>query len=104
MLEKISDDNNKLRLTIKEIKDQKSTEYIYEFNLSDINPNSLGYDISGKKLSVDLITNYNSKVIKIYKNGEIQNYSNQMNIYVADIEIARNIILALKESIEENIN
>ncbi len=102
LLERISEDNNKLRLTLKEITVKKNTEYIYEFNLSDINPNSLEYDISGKKLSVNLVTNYNTKVIKIYKDGEIQSYASQMNIHVSDIESARNILLALKECVTEN--
>ena len=102
VLERISDDNNKLRLTLKEITEKKSTEYIYEFNLTDLNPNSLKYDISGKELSVNLITNYNTKVIKIYKDGEIQSYASQMNIHVSDIESARNVLLALKECITEN--
>ncbi len=101
-LERITEDNNKLRLTLREITEKKSTEYVYEFNLSDLNPNSLKYDISGKELSVNLITNYNTKVIKIYKDGEIQSYASEMNIYVTDIESARNVLLALKEGVTEN--
>lgn len=101
-LEQLEEDNNKLRLTIKEVKDDKITEFIYEFNLSDINPNSVDYDISGKELSIHLATNYSAKVIKVYKDGEIQNFENEFNIYAPNIEIARNIILALKETIEEN--
>ncbi|MBU8891141.1 MAG: hypothetical protein KOO66_00060 [Bacteroidales bacterium] len=102
LLERTSDNDNSLRLTLKEINDKKNIELIYEFNLSDINPNSVKYDISGKELSVNMVSNYNTKVIKTYKDGEIQSYSNQMNIYVTDIESARNIILALKECITEN--
>jgi len=101
-MERIGEDNNKLRLTLKEITEKKSVEYIYEFNLSDLNANSLEYDISGKELSINLLANYNTKVIKLYKDGEIQSYASQMNIYVSDIESARNLLLALKESIEEN--
>jgi hypothetical protein len=77
-------------------------EYIYEFNLSDLNPNSVEYDIKGKELSIVLNTNYNAKVIKTYEDGELQNYTNKINIYANDIDLARNLILGLKESIEEN--
>lgn len=100
----IIEDLNKLKFILKEIKDQDIKEYIYEFNLSDINPNTVKYDISGKELSISISTNYNSKVIKTYEDGEIKNYENQINIYVPDIEIARNIILALKECIKANEN
>ncbi|NOQ26980.1 MAG: hypothetical protein GQ564_16590 [Bacteroidales bacterium] len=102
VLERVSEDNNKLRLTLMEITDKKRTEFIYEFNLSDVNPNSVKYDISGIELSINLVTNFNSKVVKVYKDGEIQSYLNSLNIYVPDIETARNFILALKECINEN--
>jgi hypothetical protein len=102
-LERIeNDDHNKLRLMITEITEKKSVEYIYEFNLSDLNPNSVEYDIKGKELSIVLNTNYNAKVIKTYEDGELQNYTNKINIYANDIDLARNLILGLKESIEEN--
>ena len=101
-LEEIEADNNKLRLTIKEVKNDKITEYIYEFNLSDINPNKVNYYILGKKLSVHLETNYNSKIIKVYKDGETQNFESDFNIYVNDIETARNIIIAIQEAVQEN--
>lgn len=102
VLVRVAEDDNKLRLTLMEITDKKSVEYIYEFNLSDINPNSVKYDISGIELSINLITNFNSKVIKVYKDGETQSYSNSLNIYVPDIETARNFILAIEECINEN--
>ncbi len=41
-------------------------------------------------------------VIKIYKNGEIQNYSSTVSFCVPDIESARNLKLALIERINEN--
>lgn len=102
VLERITEDDNKLRLTLIEITDKKRVEYIYEFNLSDINPNIVKYDISGLELSISLVTNFNSKVVKVYKDGEIQSYSNSLNIYIPDVETARNFILALKECINEN--
>jgi hypothetical protein len=102
VLESAADDDNKIRLTLNEITEKKNTEFIYEFNLSDINPNSVKYNVSGIELSVNLVTNFNTKVIKVYKNGEIQNYSNTVSIYVPNIESARNFKLALTECINEN--
>jgi len=78
----------------------KSTELLYEFNLSDIDPKSVTYKISGKSLSILLASNYKSKIIKVYKDGEVGSYKNLIQIYFNDVETAKNSIIAFKEIIE----
>jgi hypothetical protein len=91
---------NKMKLTVAEIKSSSSVEEVFEFNLNDINPNSVEFDISGKWLYVKFDTNFKNKIIKAYKAGKIQPYTASLQIAFKDIETARGMIAALKKSSE----
>ena len=73
-----------------------STGYIYEFTMSDINPESVKLEISGKEMTVELETKAKQKLIKPYKNGEPQNFDYDFEIFTDDVVVARNIIGAIK--------
>lgn len=92
---------NKIKCTIIEIKTSASTEEVFEFNLSDINPNSVDYQVSGKWLRVKFETNFKNKIIKAYKAGKIQPYVYSLELAVKDTEAARGMILALKKCAED---
>ncbi|WP_430932973.1 hypothetical protein [Saccharicrinis sp. 156] len=79
-----------------------ATEMLYEFNMNDIDSKNINYNITGKSLSVEVNANYNSKVIKTYKNGVVSNYTSKIKIYFDDIEMAKNCMLAFQEIIEES--
>ncbi len=93
---------NKVKLTSIEVKSSSSVEEVLEFNLSDINPTSVTYEIKGKWLYVGFETNFKNKIIKAYKDGKIQPYVNSTEIVVKDIETARGTIAALKK-LSENL-
>ncbi len=78
---------------------KKSDFEVFEFNLCDIDPNSVDFKIKGKDLFVELSTQYRQKIIKAYKNGKTQNFTDDLLIRVADIESARNIIEAFKKAV-----
>jgi len=82
---------NLLKFSSLKISEKDSKELVQEFNLNDINPKSLEIAVSGKKVMVNLATNYQEKIIKTYANGEIKNYTNKVTIFCADIENARKI-------------
>jgi len=91
---------NKLKYTSIETKGSTSTEEVFEFNLSDINPNSVDYSIKGKSIYVEFETNFKNKIIKAYKAGKIQPYTYSLELAFQDIETARGAISALKKCAE----
>ncbi len=93
-------DPNKIKYTSTQVKSNASVEEVYEFNLSDINPMTVDFDVKGKWVYVSFEANFKNKIIKYYKAGKIQPYVYQLDIAVSDIETARNMISALKKSID----
>lgn len=93
-------DPNKIKFSSIQVKSNSSVEEIYEFNLSDINPTSVGFDVKGKWIYVGFESNFKNKIIKYYKAGKIQPYVYQLDIAMPDIETARNVISAIKKSAE----
>ncbi|HTH57502.1 MAG TPA: hypothetical protein VL728_15735 [Cyclobacteriaceae bacterium] len=93
-------DPNKIKFTSTQVKSNASVEEVYEFNLSDVNPMTVDFDVKGKWVYVGFESNFKNKIIKYYKGGKIQPYVYQLDIAVADIETARNVISALKKSID----
>lgn len=93
-IESLSDGN--IKFTSTKISDKKSDESIQEFKLTDINPKAILMKVSGKKVKVEFSTNFEEKIIKTYKNGEIKSYTNKGVVYCNSIENARNISQILK--------
>lgn len=94
-------DLKKFKFTRVEIDSKKSTEEVFEFNLTDINPKAVTYSVKGKWLSFVIETNHKDKIIKYYQNGEIKPYTNTIEFKVNDIEKARNLIAAFSGAITE---
>ncbi|MEM8908593.1 MAG: hypothetical protein AAGD05_12150, partial [Bacteroidota bacterium] len=78
--------------------EKKSTEEIWEFNLSDIDPRAIQFKISGKSLSVEIGTRYRDKTIKAYKDGKTENYTNKISILMEEIEQARQLIKVMAQA------
>ena len=96
-----SSDPNKMKLTVIEVDSKNSTEEIYEFNFTDLNPESIQFDISSKNIKIPFETKFKEDIIKHYKNGEIENYQSGFELRMTDIEKARKVISAFKHIIEE---
>jgi len=91
---------DKIKYERTEIKGTSSSQQTFEFNLSDINTSSVGFDINGKFLAVKFETNYRNKIIKAYKDGKIAPYVYQLELVMPDTEVARGVIAALKKAAE----
>lgn len=89
-------ENNLLKFINKKKTNKKSEENVQEFKLKDINPKSVKMKVSGKKVMVEFATNYQEKIIKTYKNGEIKSYTNKVVILCNSIENGRKIAGILK--------
>ncbi len=78
-----------------------TTEYAWEFILSDIDPSASGIDIASKEIHVSLVTKNKQKLIKPYKNGEVQNFDDDVIIRTDDILEAKKILGAF-QTLAEN--
>ena len=82
----------------REYADSKGVQHIEEYilNLADIDQSKVDLKVSGKNLTVELNIKDKNKYIGFIKDNEKQSYQNGIEIYAADLENARNIILAFE--------
>jgi hypothetical protein len=96
-------DNNQCKLSIEEKKTDKkgvSTTMTYQFYLSDLNSSALKFKTSGSAAIVTLEIKQSQKFIRVFKNGELQGYDNNVEINMSEIEKARSFIDAMKSNVE----
>jgi hypothetical protein len=74
--------------------DGKSDEYKYEFTASDIHPGNSELEISGELIKINLGTRGGDKLIKPYKNGEVEDFEDGLLIYADDVVLAKKILAA----------
>ena len=81
--------------------DQKGNHinYVYEFNLSDIDPYAVREQTQKDKINVVLAVRNKQKLVKVTKNDEVQPYDEQVEIIAKDIENARAISDIIKKAI-----
>ncbi|MBN2350209.1 MAG: hypothetical protein JXJ22_15325 [Bacteroidales bacterium] len=94
-IEKIEGNECKLKYTRIET-DSKgaSSEYIFEFTLTDIDQDKCSISVSGKEIKVNLITRDRQKLIKPYKNGEAENFCYDFDMYFEDVLVAKKVLAA----------
>jgi hypothetical protein len=89
----------KLKFTNRELNPKGTgAEEVYEFSLADVNPLSTQVDTKGKWLYVSFEAEFKNKIFKYYKDGKIQPYASKIEFAVNDVELARNVMGALKKS------
>lgn len=99
-VEPVEGESTKFKFTVVEVGSKGSgPEQVYEFNLSDINPSNIAMEAKGKWLYVVMETNFKAKIIKYYKDGKIQPYTTGLEFAVNDVDLARNIVSALKKAV-----
>jgi hypothetical protein len=72
----------------------------YEFYLADINPESVNFEVSGKKVSLVFNTVNKTKLIKYTKDNVLQNFVSNMEWVYSDIETSREVVAALQKAIK----
>jgi len=77
----------------------KKTTMLYEFNLADIDPYAVREQTQKDAIYAVLSVRNKQKLVKVYKDGEVQPYDNEVSIIVKDIESARAITDAVKKAI-----
>ncbi|WCO00598.1 hypothetical protein [Psychroserpens ponticola] len=91
----VTDFNQKIA-TSKDIDDN-----VYTFNFIDINSDNIEYNSQQDLLFVEFFTNQKSKYMKYTQNGELQNYKNEIKLYVNSIEEAMIAREAIQTIIKE---
>ena len=76
-------------------KKDTSEKKSYHFSLSDINPNQVEVDISGKKISVELRANFQEKAIQ-FSSGEKSKYVSSLQIEQTSVSSALKAAATLK--------
>jgi len=80
----------------------KPIEERYEFYLNDLDVNSINFQVSGKKISINAVTQNKTKFIKYYKDNVLQDFQNEIGILAADIETSREMAEAFKSAIKNS--
>jgi hypothetical protein len=80
----------------------KSTTTNYDFYLADIEPASLNFKVSGKKILLVFNILNKNKLIKYTKEGVLQNFVNDIELAFTDIETTREVIASFNKSIKES--
>lgn len=89
----------RLELKIDESTSKKNTNNVYHFNLANINPNSIVFEIKGDVSIINMETRRKLNTVKTFSDGEQGNYTNSFVIYCESIEKARDLQKVLKEAI-----
>jgi hypothetical protein len=80
----------------------KPVEERYEFYLSDIDANSLNFKVSGKKVTIILLSKNKTKFIRYYKDNLQQDFQNEVDILASDIETSREMVEAFKAAVKSS--
>ena len=81
------------------IKNKSSETQRLQFNLSNINPNTIFFKSKGSEFILSLETKRKLKTIKLFENQEQKNYINGFDIICNDVENARDLQRVFKEII-----
>ncbi len=98
-LERLPDNDFKLRLSTEFLKGKNTEEISYEWNMKDIDARRIELKISGKEVSVLLPTRNNEKIVKLNKKDKTD-YLNKFSIGVEDIEAGRVLLQILQKSLD----
>ena len=92
-----------LKFTKVKVDSKSSKEQVFEFNLADINLNSVLFDISGNEFGVAAQTLRKQKIINYNENGVPDGFEDELIIATEDVEEARDIKTVLSLAIKESI-
>ena len=87
-------------LRVRETKKRGTEEWRYDFNLVDLNPRVLNWDAKGDVIYFKVPTLKKQKYIEVEKDGNRENYVNELRFYANSADDARLIEKYLKACIE----
>ncbi|MBK8806340.1 MAG: hypothetical protein IPO21_06740 [Bacteroidales bacterium] len=78
------------------IGNKNNTQFIYDFNFADINPQSVIVEIVGTTLSVKANTISDEPYVKVNKDATFQYFENEIKVYCDELETAREMTTIFK--------
>lgn len=97
-------DGNDCKIKIEELLTDKrgSTESRHwEFYLSDVDPAAMSFDSKGKSIVIEMGTRNSQKFISYYEEGEFEEYTDEMELIMNEVDMARSFIESFRENISE---
>jgi hypothetical protein len=97
-IEKSDDNSCKLRYTVLKT-DSKGTsvEHAYEFMAADLDIQNSEILVSGKEMTIRMITRDREKIVKPFENGEEENFTYSFELHTDDVLIAKKLLAAFDE-------
>ena len=89
----------RLELMIDEVANQKATNSAYNFNLANLNINSVFSEVKGDVIIVNIETKRKLKSVKTFSAKEQKDYVNNFSIYCESVEKSRDLQKVLKSAI-----
>jgi hypothetical protein len=89
----------RLELMIDEVANQKAINNSYNFNLANLNINSIFSEVKGDVIVVNIETKRKLKSVKTYSSKELKEYVNNFSIYCESVEKSRDLQKVLKAAI-----
>ena len=77
----------------------KTTEEKWEFNLADIDKNTVRWEAQKDALLVFMRISREQRLIKYFKNGELQSYTNELTLFAKGIDNARELEKTFEDAI-----
>jgi hypothetical protein len=75
----------------------KSTEYVYELNLADVDPGSVKYDTRKDLMPITLKIANGNDFVRVMENGQLR-FNNTLTLYAENIDNARALTEALRNT------
>jgi hypothetical protein len=72
------------------------TQYVYEFNLKDVDVNKIQFETNKGEALVTIQIKGGNDLVQVYENGEVDGFENEFQIKTKDIEQARKLETAFK--------
>ncbi len=97
-------DGNDCKIKIEELLTDKkgSTESTHwDFYLSDIDPATLKFNPRRKSIIIEMETKNSQKFISYYEEGEFDEYTEEIELTMNEVDMARSFIESLREKISE---
>ncbi len=85
------------RFSLQQAVDGKGDNFLFEWNMADINISTIDVGIKKKEVFIQMKTVDNEKFLRLEKNGSIKNYQNELFLYTSEVDDAQMLSQALRE-------
>jgi len=92
---------NNCLISISVLDTKKGEETIFELNAADLNEHAISFDTRKSSVMVSAQVQGKRNLIRVYEDGEIDGYDDEMTLLAAGIEEARELVDSFKQMVKE---